>query len=266
MEILNSERLNSRIQAEFSKETKRKAMLRQVDLLLEKYDTSHLFSSLAVKINAYLMGKINQELAAEFHKQELRSYSLFTYEQENIVIFRFSTLNDAALPLFNVCLNTKKFKIFGVENDIKVIRVIRYPDIMINELKETPVPKVFRLLFASPATYKQGKEYCHIFALPQLLYSVADKLRANEFIDIPNQTIDTCDEILHIDAYSFASEKYAVKKGNRIPGFVGEAEFHLTGTEQQNASIMLLLRYACYSGLGAKTALGMGGMLIGHAN
>jgi len=239
-------------------------MLRQVDLLIEKCDTARLFSSLAVKIHAYLMNTIDQELAAEFHKQELRPYGLFTYEHKNAVIFRFSALNDTALPLYTLCLNIKKIKIFGIENDIKVIRTIPYPELTIDEIKHAPVPRVFGLLFASPATYRQGNKYRDTYSAPQLLYSVADKLRINEGISIPNQAIDLCEEILQMDSYRFSSETYLVKKGNIIPGFIGEAKFRLTGTERQNKSIMLLLRYACYSGLGAKTALGMGGVLIGQ--
>jgi len=239
-------------------------MLRQVDLLIEKYDNARLFSSLAVKIHAYLMNTINQELAAEFHKQELRPYSLFTYERKNDVIFRFSTLNEMALPLYTLCLYTKKIKIFGIEDDLQVIRTVTHPEITIDEIIHTSVPQAFSLLFASPATYRQGSKYRNTFSAPQLLYSVADKLRINEGINIPNQDVDVCEEILHMDSYRFASETYTVKKGNKIPGFIGEAEFRLTGTERQNKTIILLLRYACYSGLGAKTALGMGGVLIGQ--
>ena len=62
--------------------------------------------------------------------------------------------------------------------------------------------------------------------------------------------------------YELHSAEYIIKPGIAQPGFEGELSLRLNGNSVQRDRIALLLRYAAYTGVGAKTALGMGGVLL----
>jgi len=207
------------------------------------------------------MSQVDSATATQMHQQDLRPYSLFTLPQENNIIFRLSILADEAIPLYDVAKNTKVFDVTGIESGIAALDVLEHEDIPVHNLSENP-PKQLRLLFASPATYKHAGMRSNIFALAPLLRSVAEKLRLFEDVDICTEEIETLCDTVSFPEYALESKAYYVKQGNAVPGFVGEMILRFNGNNEQNAKLALLLRYAQYSGLGGKTALGMGGILI----
>jgi len=50
--------------------------------------------------------------------------------------------------------------------------------------------------------------------------------------------------------------------GKNIPSMTGSCDIIINSTGEQLRKIKLLLGYATYSGIGAKTSLGMGGFLV----
>ncbi|MDR0838923.1 MAG: CRISPR system precrRNA processing endoribonuclease RAMP protein Cas6 [Oscillospiraceae bacterium] len=216
---------------------------------------------MAVKLQAFLMSKTEGAAAEYLHKRNLRPYSLFTVEQRENIIFRLNILTDEALPLYNAALNTRRYAVTGINGGIDVLDTVTYDDMPLSDLRGS-APKQFKLLLASPATYKHENTYSNIFALAPLFFSVADKLRLFFGVDISNAEITALCETLKFVQYNFRSDTYAVKRGNVIPAFSGEFALAPRGTDAQTEKLMLLLRFAEYSGVGAKTALGMGGVLL----
>ena len=235
--------------------------MKHLDIVLQKRDLSRLYSSLTIKLNAFLMSIIPQETADLLHKKDLRPYSMFTLEQSNNIVFRVSVLTSDAVPLYEAAKNTRLFDVVGIEGGVAVLDIVEHEDHSVEKLLKRPSSQ-FKILFASPATYRQGSDYTNVFAIQPLLYSVADKLRLFERIDVPNTEIKTLCETVKFPYFKLSSEEYRVKRGSPVPGFIGETIIKLRGTPEQNARIMMLFRYAEFTGLGAKTALGMGGILL----
>ena len=235
--------------------------MRHLDIVLQKRDLSWLYSSLTTKLNGFLMTKIPPETAELLHKKDLPRYSMFTLEQPNNIMFRLSVLSDEATPLYDAVKNTRLFDVDGIEGGVAVLDIVEHEKISVDELFGKP-PSQFKMLFASPATYRHGSDYTNVFAIQPLLYSVTDKLRLFENIDVTNAEIKVLCETIKFPNYKLSSEEYKVKGGSIVPGFVGEMHVKLCGTMEQNTRTIMLFRYAQYTGLGAKTALGMGGVLI----
>ena len=235
--------------------------MKHIDVILQKRDLSRLFSSLTIKINAFLMSKIPPETAELLHKKDLRPYSMFTLEQTNNIVFRLNVLTGDAMPLYDAVMNTRLFEVAGIEGGVAVLEIVEHEELQADKLFERPTSK-FKILFASPATYRHGSGYTNVFAIQPLLYSVADKLRLFESIDVTNDEIKALCETVKFPNYKLSSAVFRVKRGSPVLGFTGEMNVELCGTTEQNRRIMMLFRYAEYSGLGAKTALGMGGILL----
>ena len=88
-------------------------------------------------------------------------------------------------------------------------------------------------------------------------------MRAFEGVDVPNGVLNNIHESVVITDYDLRSVLYQIKNDSAIKGFQGEMKFQFVDSRSNaSAILMLLIRYACYCGIGAKTALGMGGILL----
>jgi CRISPR-associated endoribonuclease Cas6 len=88
-------------------------------------------------------------------------------------------------------------------------------------------------------------------------------MREFENVDVPNDVLYAISDSVIITDYNLRSVTYHIKRNNTITGFKGEIKCELIDPKSDiSAALMLLMRYACYSGVGAKTALGMGGILL----
>jgi len=235
--------------------------MKQIDLLLENPERDSATEN-AVKLQGALMKLIDTSLADDLHNISLRPYSLFTVRRDDSLVFRVSALAEKGFPLIEACKTARTFHLAGARKAVRVLRHVLYEDVSLEDMC-TPAPTAFSMLFASPATYKQVGGYQNWFSLPPLLISVADKMRAFEGVDVPNDVLDEIDKSVVLTAYELRSATYNIKRGNFIKGFQGEIKYELAGLNPDlKGALMLLVRYACYCGAGAKTALGMGGILL----
>jgi len=235
--------------------------MKQIDLILENPGKSSS-SAHAVKLHGALMRLIDAKLSAKLHEQRLRPYSLFTVEKKSGLNFRLSALSEEGFPLIEACEKVNEFHLSGAQSAVRVLQRFVYEDIMIEDMYG-PVPLGFSLKFSSPTTYKQKESFQNLFSLPPLLTSIADKIREFEGVDIPNDVLYAIDDFVSITDYELKSIAYHIKRNNVINGFHGHIKFSFADPESGlSVALMLLMRYACFSGIGAKTALGMGGILL----
>ena len=236
--------------------------MRQIDLVLQKRDLTKLNCELAVKVHAWLMTQVDAEYAKSMHSSdELRPFSLFTCVQENNIVLRLSSLHENTAPLLDAARKARIINVSGLDGGIAVLDRIEKPDISASQLSKL-APKEFHMILASTASYKHNKQPSNLYSLPPLLYTVATKLRKFEAIDIPNdEVLELCDLVTY-SRYKLHTAEYKIEIGVTRPGFEGELLIRPGGSKNQREKLALLLRYAAYAGVGAKTALGMGGILL----
>ena len=235
--------------------------MKQLDLVLENPGKSSS-SAHAVKLHGSLMRLIDAELSKKLHEESLRPYSLFTVAKKGGLILRVSALAEDGFPLIKACETTNEFHLSGSQSPVHVLQRIAYEDIAFGDMC-APAPSGFTLTFSSPTTYKQKDHFQNWFNLPPLLTSVADKIREFEGVDIPNDVLSALNDAIVINDYELRTVAYHIKRNNVINGFQGHIKISLIDTSSDlNDALMMLMRYACFSGVGAKTALGMGGILL----
>jgi CRISPR/Cas system endoribonuclease Cas6 (RAMP superfamily) len=125
-----------------------------------------------------------------------------------------------------------------------------------------PPLRDFRIELASPAIYRQNNAYRNLFSMESLLLSVAEKLEKYEGRRIDKARIKAITENLRYRSFAFHSAAYEIKHSVLLPACAGTLEATLGGAPDEAADLSLLLRYATYAGWGARTALGMGGILL----
>jgi CRISPR/Cas system endoribonuclease Cas6 (RAMP superfamily) len=237
--------------------------MRQIDFVLQKRNLTRLNCALGVKFHAWLMKQVSTEFSNKMHSPEvIRPYSLFTRIQQSSILLRLSLLHETAAPLLEAAKAAKIFEISGLDGGIAVLDYIEKPAVTIEQLRSTPAPKEFQIVFAAPATYKHNGQPSNIYSLPALLNTVAAKLREFENRDIPNEEILRLCDLVTYPRYELRSAEYSIELGVTRPGVEGELLLRPGGAMGERDDLALLLRYAAYAGIGAKTALGMGGILL----
>ena len=117
---------------------------------------------------------------------------------------------------------------------------------------------VFRLKFLTPTTFKQNGEFVIFPSVPLIYHSI---LTRHELITGSAMTDEDAVKALlqgtQIKAYTLSSSYYPVK-GNYIPGFTGQITVSMHLAEPLRLFSRDLLCFGERTGVGAKTALGMG--------
>ena len=120
------------------------------------------------------------------------------------------------------------------------------------------------LRFQTPTAFKSRGQYVNLPTTRLLIQSLVQKWNGS-FLDCPiededGQGVETLAAGLRWRGFQLRDQTYRLK-GSAIPGFVGRAvvENRLSGFHRQLADALLL--FSGYSGVGIKTALGMGGVI-----
>jgi CRISPR/Cas system endoribonuclease Cas6 (RAMP superfamily) len=237
-------------------------MMQQVDLMIEACDTRNLHPQLSVKLHGALMRGIRPELADDLHSKALRPYSLFTAKRSDNLIMRISTLSAEVQPLLNAAMQAEEFRVSGIHTPVRVSGRAAHPAVSAEALLKAPPLRNFRLELASPAVYRSGNAYRNMFSMEALLLTVAEKLNKFETYCIDKSRIKMAVEGMRYRSFAFRSAVYEIKHSVMLPACTGSLEASLDGPPDESAELSLLLRYAAYAGLGARTALGMGGIFL----
>lgn len=121
----------------------------------------------------------------------------------------------------------------------------------------------YELEFLTPCTHKQDGKYALFPSSELIMASLAKRCSAY----IQGISLDDSEAIGHlvehtrIVRYSLRSAVYYLEN-TKISGYMGKITFEIRGPEQLARLAGALLSFAEYSGLGIKTALGMGGVRI----
>lgn len=102
--------------------------------------------------------------------------------------------------------------------------------------------------------------YCNWYHLGRLLSSVVKKLNYYEGLDYDIKEIWGIEESVRLLDYKLESCCYKIMHKSLF-GFKGKVHLKIIKTADIQ-TLNMILNYASYSGVGAKTALGMGGVFI----
>ena len=119
------------------------------------------------------------------------------------------------------------------------------------------------LYFRTPTAFKSQGEYLNIPSAKLLLQSLVKKWNGNfpdcQIEDTDGEGLEAMSHGLHFQVFSLKSQRFWLK-GKAITGFTGKIVLEDRNQGFHSELINALLYFSQFSGMGIKTALGMGGV------
>lgn len=227
--------------------------------------------NMASLFHGFLMEKIDPEYAGYLHQNSLKPYSQFLTGRGDEWQWRINTLTDDAFSMIALPLmdeNVREIKLSGKNIAFKITEKLTGENIGYERLTrriylESETKKTTKVKFLTPCSFKSGGSYV-IFPDVRLIFqSLVNKFDMfSDSISVKDERAvqDLC-EHTKIVGYKLRSTVFHVE-GIKIPAFCGEITIKIYGPETLANLAGLLLKYACWSGIGIKTSLGMGAVDI----
>ena len=246
-------------------------MITRLELLL-KSDTK-IKPSDGSLLQGFLMNLLDKDYVEYLHSNALNPYSQYVYydKDKDCYIWRISTLTEEA----------KKYIITPIlETDIKNIKInnnnSEYKVLSKGITIETDYQKISDKFFLSdntsryiniktltPVTYKSNGSYQNFPDVKSLYISLYNKWNLfNSGLSLDSENVlEHLIEHTILDSYKLHSTNYYTD-GTKIKSFSGEMTYYIKGPAPLVNIANMLYNFAQYSGFGAKTGMGMGGINI----
>lgn len=215
------------------------------------------------------MQQIRPEYAEFLHEQGLKPYSQYCRRVENDFFWVVQTLNDEAYDEIIVPLMSESFSDFFLESDSQTVKIeekiIESTDfsVLIDRFYEESAPKYFKLDFVTPTAFKIDGRYVFFPDVYHIFASSMNKMNAisEENSMYSEESLDQLSNESEIVHYNLRSVRYSLE-GVKIPAFMGTITIAVRGNQTMRNFAHLLLNFAEYSGIGIKTAMGMGAVKL----
>lgn len=246
-------------------------MLRKREIVLKESENNKVHIKNGSLFHGFLMEKMPEDYAAVLHESNVRPFSQYLNfsKEEKKWIWTIGSLNktaDDALEKVLSNISTIELKNKGLVLDIDYVRT--YPAISYKELTEKCYTgKVYNTVdieFLTPCSFKVAGRNVIMPEIKLIYQNIIN--RWNEFSEtISIKDKDAMDHIIQhttIRDYNIRSRNFALESVT-VKGCEGSISLKISGPDTLISLCNLLFRFAEYSGIGTRTALGMGGVRIG---
>lgn len=217
------------------------------------------------RLHGFIMDQLDQETAGLFHESGLKPFSQSVYVDQGEVVWEINTLNQYTWNLFQKKLG-----------DIEVIQLHNGLEYTINKKEYFSIEKgefikkylalqkpnaYVNLQFLTPTAFKSYGDYIHYPDVRLILQSLLKKFDAfqEDYNYFSEALLEDMQSMVRLDNYKVWSNKYALE-GVKIPSFQGRITLKVLGSDILKSYVHLLTAFGTFSGVGIKTALGMGKM------
>ncbi len=215
-----------------------------------------------------LMEHIDTEYAQLLHNLVVNPYSQYiTYGKGNTVEWHIKTLTKEAeiniiKPLMCNIGNSIEIKHKGIKLTIinKGIEKMTEDELMSSTYFAECSPYI-NISFITPTAFKSSGKYQFYPTVQHIFQSLINKYDACSG-DAPIYSSEFMNEInnnVSIIGYNLRSTMYHLE-GIRIPAFKGNITLKVKGSQMFKNLMHMLVQFGEYSGIGIKTAMGMGAM------
>lgn len=214
-----------------------------------------------------LMGRIGTEYAEKLHEQGIKPYSQCVLRAEKEWVVKTCTeeaYREIIQPLLDPGFTQFAVEKKGIHGKIreKQLKTLRKSELM-EAFYSDAADRYLRLEFLTPTSFKSNGKYVIIPGLRHIYQSLMNKYSAcSDTVEMYDEdTLEQLVELSSIVGYRLKSAHFPLE-GIRIPAFKGEIIIRTEGTDTMAKYAMLLARFGEYSGVGVKTAMGMGALQI----
>lgn len=237
-------------------------MLAQLKLELENHIVNYRMSS---NLQGVIFENTASDFVEEMHKSQLHPYSQCVINENGKTVWYVRTMTREAYEKIIIPLLSDKFQRIVIKdgqvnsNITRKTLVTEDREELMKEFYQVKGASYVNLEFQTATAFRQrGKNV--IFPDMKLLYqSLMNKYSASsETLEMSDdETLDLLVTNSEIVQYHLQSVKFPME-GILIPGFKGSIAIRLGGTDMMKRYARLLFRFGEYSGVGMKTARGMG--------
>lgn len=240
-------------------------MLRQLLLSLMAPPDVRLNMSVSSVLHGAWMEILSPEYAGHLHEQGLRPYSQsVVFDGEGNALWRIGSLTDevyerAILPLLSQEELFLRQKGYAIGLRLRKERVSSYEELADGCFRGAELVRRSNLRFLTATSFRRDGQYMIWPEATQLFGNLLRRWNAfSPAVKLEEARLEeTLAEICSWSRYRLYSRTFSLE-GKWITGFGGELTLRFQGTEMARRIIALLLSFAPFSGVGIKTALGMG--------
>ena len=227
----------------------------------------------AVILQSILMGQIGGAYANKLHESRLHPYCQSVIQQNGKNIWEICTTNAEAYQGILLPLQDAGFRHFFMEDDQWEVDVVqkqmqqKTKSEFMDQYYFKDAGRYLNIEFRTPAAFKSQGEYVFLPELRLLYQSLMMKYSASS----DDEAAEDEDVLEQLIAYSRVS-KYRLRSciyslhGVRIPAFLGQLSIRVSGPQAMVNFLHMLFRFGEYSGIGIKTAMGMGNIKLNRTS
>ncbi len=215
-----------------------------------------------------LMELLPEDYATELHISKRRPYTQHLERQDGQWHWIVTALNEetAGRMLTEVLMPLKEITIKKHQLNLQIIGKT-YQEMTDKELAhafyQDQASKYITIQFLTPTAFKSNGRYVNYPDI-RMIFSNIMKSYDAACLDEKLFDDDTLDQLVEkavLSRYDLHSTVFSLE-GVRIPAFLGRMTLKMTGTQTMTNFANMLFSYSSYSGIGIKTALGMGAIKI----
>ncbi|MDD3840834.1 MAG: CRISPR system precrRNA processing endoribonuclease RAMP protein Cas6 [Clostridia bacterium] len=246
-------------------------MLTKIKYKLDFDQDKKLKMSYGQFLHGFIMENVDPEYGDKLHQSGLKPFSQYLHKTQDTWIWEINILNDEAYEKIagkifkdeckELLLRTPNIKIRA--DKIEKDHTIDYNQLTKKIYLSETQKRYIKIYFRTPCSFKAGGEYQII---PSVLLMYTNLInRFNEYADTitlkDESVVNHLIEHTKIRDYKLRSFKFPMGKGY-VKSFIGELVLNISGPETLASLANLIFEFANYSGIGIKTALGMGGVAV----
>lgn len=245
-------------------------MIAKLELLLDLNNNEYNYNISSI-LHGIIMEIIPSDYAEFLHNQKILPYSINITNYNNKLLWTINTLNlEAYEIIINSFQNITEIYMKQKRKKIKVsfinLTTTTYEELIQNNYyNNTKIKKEYTIYIQTPLAFKSFNNY---IILPNLKLFFQSIMRRFDYFSNTNKIYDSntlkyLEENIRIRKYKIKSSIMYLHK-YKVPGLLGEITININNNSNLiiNNLLNLLLSYSEYSGIGIKTALGMGSISL----
>ncbi|MGI6077419.1 MAG: CRISPR system precrRNA processing endoribonuclease RAMP protein Cas6 [Fastidiosipilaceae bacterium] len=243
-------------------------MLSRITLTLDEQDGKSLNFKQGSTFHGYLFQQLSAFDISSIHKAQIKPFTQWVRKVGENNIWSIQTVTQEMFELIDAAILKKRETIFlehsGQRFNIKDVETESLSlDDFISHFVNNKQPRKVYVNFLTPTSFRSNDMYQFYPTIRWLFVGLLQKfdLFSKTFTLGDSLSIADIEDHVVIDNYRLNSTRFPLEK-MWIPSFIGTLTLWINGPQPLVNIINLLLHFAEYSGIGIKTALGMGAVKI----
>lgn len=241
-------------------------VLAKLRMKLDKKD--ELSWQMASLFHGVLMEQLPEDYAAELHVSKRHPYTQHIERCGEDWYWIVTALSEdtANKMLKDVLMNLSEFVLRKHQLSIRILEK-SYQEVSNQELArafyQEQASRYITIQFITPTSFKQNGRYMNYPDIRSMFSNLMNKYDASNQDETmwDEDTLEQLTEKTVISRYELRSTIFCIE-GIKIPAFVGKITLRIDGTQTMTNFANMLFNFGQYSGIGIKTALGMGAIRL----